>query len=362
ASGTLAPLFETKPGEVLGPLGEGPFLVVKVTARRPADEKDLGQFRAGIEKGLQKGAEEKRSNEYLAELRAKHVQVDEKLLDLLPPAVEGLSGDLTKDTRVLAQVGEDKLTLGEVATAIANSAKSLGELTVKEAARNCIASWANSKVVDAESLARHYELTDKGTAAGVASFERDTVLGMYKSQVVGPRLHMDKAAQEAYYEAHKEEYLKPLTFKLRQISADTQEDAERILDELKQGADFAWLARARSTDDHAEKGGQMGWVKEDSLNKDMAGTVKGLAVGETSGAIPSGSKYLIIKMEAKEEKDYFTLPDVRERLLADLYREQEKAASRAVADELRQGATIEINEESIEVLVRRYFPPDSSPK
>lgn len=87
-----------------------------------------------------------------------------------------------------------------------------------------------------------------------------------------------------------------------EIQAAT-EKAERILTELRQGADFAQLAVAESDGQNALQGGDLGWRSPAQLPSLFADSIRDMQAGEVSDLIRSPSGFHIIKLhEIKGEE------------------------------------------------------------
>ena len=71
------------------------------------------------------------------------------------------------------------------------------------------------------------------------------------------------------------------------FAADDKETAQKVLDELNNGADFAEMAKQYSTDGSAENGGDVGWTGINSFVTAYSDALDKLEVGETSGLVTS---------------------------------------------------------------------------
>jgi len=69
---------------------------------------------------------------------------------------------------------------------------------------------------------------------------------------------------------------------LRLIVVSTQDDAQRIHDQLKSGADFAVLARLKSVDETSADGGLLGDVDPATLREELKSALQGLEPGQIS--------------------------------------------------------------------------------
>ncbi|GAA0481174.1 peptidylprolyl isomerase [Tatumella punctata] len=102
---------------------------------------------------------------------------------------------------------------------------------------------------------------------------------------------------QAWYDSHKSDYTTPQRTRFSVIQVKTQADADAVLAQLKQGADFAALAKEKSIDPiSARKGGDMGWLEPDTLPDELKNA--GLTTkGQISGAIKSSVGYLIARVD-----------------------------------------------------------------
>jgi len=80
---------------------------------------------------------------------------------------------------------------------------------------------------------------------------------------------------------------------------DAEAKAERLVEELRNGAEFARVAMAESQSRTALNGGDMGWRKEAQLPSLFAEIAPQMQVGEISDPIRTASGFHIIKLEDK---------------------------------------------------------------
>lgn len=75
----------------------------------------------------------------------------------------------------------------------------------------------------------------------------------------------------------------------------SRQSAQRLLEQLQQGADFASLAGEFSQDQGAAKGGDFGWVRPDELDPEVGKVLPTLPEGQVGGPIRgTGGYYLIL--------------------------------------------------------------------
>ena len=80
------------------------------------------------------------------------------------------------------------------------------------------------------------------------------------------------------------------------IVVESSAEAERLLQEIKDGADFAALARQKSIDPSAASGGNMGRLDPATLRAELREALKGVAPGQITGVVKFSEGYAILKV------------------------------------------------------------------
>ena len=88
----------------------------------------------------------------------------------------------------------------------------------------------------------------------------------------------------------------PEPVELRIIVVESAHQAEEVLQRLKNGEDFAQLAKAVSIDPTASDGGYMGVVDPTTLRAELRDALKGKVAGEITGIVHTQSGYAILKI------------------------------------------------------------------
>lgn len=127
---------------------------------------------------------------------------------------------------------------------------------------------------------------------------------------------MQQAASDAdiqnWYDQHKADYSQPQRNRYSVIQTKTEADAEALLAQLKEGADFAELAKSQSIDPiSARKGGDMGWL-EPSTTPDELKNAGLTQKGQLSGVIKSSVGFLIVRLDDIQAEQVKPLTEVRE--------------------------------------------------
>ncbi|MGC9492231.1 peptidylprolyl isomerase [Vibrio genomosp. F10] len=141
------------------------------------------------------------------------------------------------------------------------------------------------------------------------------------AQQIKQSIEVSEQELKKYYQEHLDKYSTEEQRKVSHILVQGElEAAEKILADLKSGADFATLAEELSQDiGSAEEGGSLGWIERDVMDPSFETAAFELAnVGDISEVVTSSFGYHIIKLD--ELKDSVSQPfeAVKEDILADL--------------------------------------------
>ncbi len=146
---------------------------------------------------------------------------------------------------------------------------------------------------------------------------------------------------DAYYDQHKSDFTQPERKNYSVIQLKTEDDAKAVLDELKNGADFAKVAQEKSTDIISRKnGGEMGWL-EPSTTPDEVSGANLTEKGQLSGVVKSSVGYLVVRLNditpevvkplSEVKNDIATLVK-QQKALDEYYALQQKVSEAATSD------------------------------
>ncbi|WP_135555213.1 peptidylprolyl isomerase [Paenibacillus cymbidii] len=126
---------------------------------------------------------------------------------------------------------------------------------------------------------------------------------------------------DEYIQKHPEEFRSHVQLHLLQIVGATLEQANRTLDLLRSGQDFAKLARDRSIDTAtAGDGGDLGWVEENDpfLPPPVMKAASKLKTGEVSAPVQTENGFVVIKLVDRKETSKGDAAQLRDALRSQL--------------------------------------------
>ena len=119
-----------------------------------------------------------------------------------------------------------------------------------------------------------------------------------------------------------------------------RENAEKLVEQIGAGADFAALARQFSNGSTAAAGGDMGWVQEHQLAEDVAAALAALEPGQVSAPIRSNGGYLIAHLRDRRLRMLPSPDDVKVELKQILLPMPPSASDEEAASHLALAETI----------------------
>ncbi|WP_406705645.1 peptidylprolyl isomerase [Sodalis sp.] len=117
------------------------------------------------------------------------------------------------------------------------------------------------------------------------------------AEAMQAKTSVDEQEIQSWYDQHHDQFTVPARKRYSIIQSKTENDANDWLKQLQQGADFAALAKAHSTDVvSAKNGGDIGWISDsDSLDELKQANLS--EKGQLSGVIKSSVGFLIVRLD-----------------------------------------------------------------
>ncbi len=337
-------VFHLKPDEISDVIKiMDKYYIVKLISRKEAPDEELERERRNIERAVRKLKEKERSDEYLKFLRERAtIKIDRELLSTI-----NLSGGSeetekwSKDKRPLVEINSSVLTVGDfVAIAAPNTRKSNEDI---------LNSWIDRKIIDHEALSRHYE-NSPDLKKMIYRYENQLLKNTFVKKVIIPRIVISDKTLEDYYSSHQKSFINPAQFRIQQITVKTMDEAQDILNNLQNGADFSWLAKRRSVDSAASKGGDAGWLIKAELPAPVREIIDTFKIGDISPIIKIDSLYRIVRLQAKTEEGFKEFNEVKDAVYNACFSEQLNTMLDKYVNQLKTDAQIKVYDEEVRAL------------
>lgn len=125
---------------------------------------------------------------------------------------------------------------------------------------------------------------------------------------------LDEADVQAAYDEEYANAEQGTEYNASHILVETEEAALAVVEELTGGANFAAVAREKSTGPSGPNGGQLGWFGAGAMVPEFEAAVVELEVGEVSSPVKTQFGWHIITLNESRVQEAPELEDVREEL------------------------------------------------
>lgn len=151
---------------------------------------------------------------------------------------------------------------------------------------------------------------------------------------------------EAYFQQHKAEFViaDSLSVHVQQMVFKTRKEAERVLGELRAGADFALLARKYfpGDSDIAQEAFDLGFISPPAMPKDFFAVAETLTVGAAGGPVRTHWGYHLMRVLARRPD--LNLEMARPKIVIAIRQAKQEEHKRKWEERLRKGHAISIKE------------------
>ncbi len=264
----------------------------------------------------------------------------------------------------IARIDGREISLGELEAALAPRVESepdaprdellqqeLERLVVERIALNR-AELLDVEVSDAEVRRRIRELAGADEAAATEIASREYLEQLRRQMTIdravvldlADRVQITESAIVHSFEQHRDEYTQPERVQIRQIVLAEEETAHKLLAEIRQGADFAELARQHSIAPEAIEGGLLPAFAKGEMPEEFDRAFA-LRPQQVSPVTASAFGFHIFKHEASLPTEEPVLEELRDRVRLRLERERLAELRREWVRALRLAADIRVNDE-----------------
>ncbi len=282
-------------------------------------------------------------------LRVNQITLTNVELDLARQAIQMMDQGGQMDQAQLVRHAVDQLVARAL---LLQAARAAGVAVDQQAAERALAAQA-AQLGGEEEFARSLAASNLDRATLLRIEGERQVIARFVDSVLLAGVEISDDEAQAYFRANPGEFKHPPQVKLRMLLVEASPQASQsVIDaarakaeaaaaRVRNGEDFAAVARQVSTDSTAERGGELGWVRAGLLLPELEPAVWALKAGEVSGVLRSPNGFHIFKVEERREAGVSPYDEVRGRLKAFLRQRAAQGVVQAKVEELRAKAVIE---------------------
>lgn len=344
-------IAQLKPGEISDSIHVlDKYYIVKYYGKKEAPWGDeFEKVRGAIGKTIRKQKENERSDKYLNYLRQKaSIKINEELLAEIQ--LDGGTEEQEKwaeDARPLVEIDNSALTVADFV--------SIARPSTRRTKEDILKSWINRKLIDLEALSRHYE-NDPDLKRMIYRYENHLLKDMYIKRVIVPNIHITEEMAKEYYTSHQESFKRPDLYNIQYIAVKDRDEAQTILENLREGADFSWWEKEKSISSSAFKiRGSTGWLPKSSLPEPLQEIIDTLRPGDVTPILEIDSDYVIVRLNDKNVGEVKQYEEVRDAVFNACFNEEVWAIYNEYVDRLKTDAEIVVYADEIKLFEEELF-------
>ena len=267
---------------------------------------------------------------------------------LLAAATSALAAD-----PVVARAGDKEITASQIQPYLAKVSPAEREALLQNPAalsRAVRTILLQRQLLD-EAKAAEWEKTTETQALLARVRDAAIAESFLESVTIVPANYPGDEEITALYESRKDSLRLPREYRLAQIfiaSADDKAKAKSKADTLAKqvkSGDFAALAKANSNEPRsAAKGGEVGWLAEESIQPAIRQALAGAGKDSIAGPIQLDDGFYFVKILDVREPRTATLEEVRPQLTAALRQERAALNRQAYLERLQAKSPVTLNE------------------
>ena len=190
-----------------------------------------------------------------------------------------------------------------------------------------------------EGLDKGKEIEEK-----LAELKKRIVVDTYLKKKVETDAKISDEELKKFYDQNLEKFKSGEQVKASHILVKNEQEAKDILAQLKGGAAFEELAKSKSVDTSASKGGDLGWFGKGNMVPSFEKAAFALKEGELSGIVKSEFGFHIIKLTGKRPAGTRTFEEAKDQITAALMPSKQQQVFMQLKEDLKKGAKIELKE------------------
>jgi len=325
----------------------------------PVLEEEFQKRKGQIRRKLRREKEKELSDSFVAMLRKQSdIWIDGELLGLLDPEKHH-----TTKKSIIARVNGDPIPLNDMLHDMRRAFQkrekmysrlkdnSEQEKLREELKQQTLYALITYKLIEQEALRRNY-LSDPVFMEIIRKRKERLLVNAFQEKTIYPLAIPTKKELTKYYEEHIDNFRKGYQVWFSEMIFRAREDAEKALKELKEGANFEYLA-THVSERWPPKRARV-WVNTDKFSPGIRQELNRLEVGQTSDVLADGRQYKIIKLKGKRGGAPEEFSRVADTLRKKVVQQKFNAVLSDYLAKLRKESNIKINRKALNRIEEKY--------
>jgi peptidyl-prolyl cis-trans isomerase C len=183
-------------------------------------------------------------------------------------------------------------------------------------------------------------------------FKKLTLISLLLEKEIEEKAKVTDKDVKDYYDSHKAEMTTNNQIRASHILVKSEDEAKKILEQVKKGGDFAKIAKEKSIDTgSAGRGGDLGFFSRGQMVPEFEKVAFSLKEGEVGGPAKTQFGYHVIKVTGKKEGKIVEFDKIKDMLTQKVTAEKQKAAFDSYIEGLKKSYNVQKNKESIAAIL-----------
>jgi len=249
---------------------------------------------------------------------------------------------------VVATVGRSKITNTELQARLATFPPQYSDALKNPENKARILDQMIDEQVFLEAAKKAGYAKDKAFREQIEAAEKQLLMTFIIRDKIDTGLEVTPEEVRAYFNNNPAQFSETEQRKLRHILVGSKSEAEDVVSQLRRGADFAELARAKSKDATAQAGGELGWVQKGQLVPEFEAAAFGISrKGQISGVVQTQFGFHVIELEDVNVRPKLGFDQVSEQIRQLLANEKKRTKTAEVLAELKKNIKVSRKVENI---------------
>lgn len=261
---------------------------------------------------------------------------------------------------VLVSIGDTEITVAEFNERIDNLPEQYREV-IRRRKGEYIQEFVNDTLLYQEAM-RKGLAKDEDVQKVIQEARKKILIARLLKDEVDDTIDITEDDMIEFYEKNSDRYMTPEVMRVSHILVPTREEAEELLNDINSGARFEDVARAKSVDPTAQRGGDIGYFPKGQLMPEFEAACDGLSIDQISGVTKTKLGYHIIKMTDRRDPELRPREQVNADIKARIRDMKRREKFNSMLKDLRENTKIEINEKALSSMVEAKEDEGSTAK
>jgi len=260
----------------------------------------------------------------------------------LAPSAGAQTGEPRTGGDVLAQIGNHQITREMLDNIIATIPEENRVPFLTPDGRKKILDEVVSFTLFAEAAKTQGIDNEPNVAARLSYVQTEYLAREYFRRQLEKNAPVSEDELMAFYREHLSEFKPPEEIQARHILVKTEAQANKILEQIKGGAEFAELAKKFSIDPAAAKGGKLelldgrDWLPKGSFEKSFEHAIFKIPEGQVGGPIKTQFGWHIVKVDDRRQPETPAFVQVRGAIKNRLQDQKNAQVHKQLTEELKK--------------------------